>query len=183
MKTILYVLALMMLLPPAFAASAELSAGNGSGNADSNVQIPINLKSSVGVGSIDVEVSYDAKILQLESVDKGSLTGNSLMDYNSKMPGSVIIALADSEGVKGEGSIAILKFKTMGKEGERSAITIKSVKATEAATFIDVRIDTKDGSFSVISGGKGSSFIGTALIVIILVVIVLVVKRRGLKSK
>lgn len=177
-KLILYILAAMMLFSPAFAANAELSVGDVSGGAGSSVEIPLNLKSSVSIGSIDAVFSYDANILQLESVEKGSLSGNSMIDYNTKTPGSVAIAMADSGGVKGEGSVAVLKFKVLGKEGDRSAITITSASANEAATLIDVRLDTRAGSFSVSGGGIGLVGVIAAAIVI-LVVIVLLLKRKS----
>lgn len=180
-KLILYILAAMMLVSPAFAANAELSVGDVSGGAGSSVEIPLNLKSSASIGSIDAVVSYDANVLQLDSVEKGSLSGNSMIDYNDKTPGSVTIAMADSGGVKGEGSVAVLKFKVLGKEGDRSAITITSASANEAATLIDVRLDTRAGSFSVSGGGIG--LVGIVAVVVILVVIVLVIKRKGSKSK
>lgn len=190
MKAILYVVALIMIVSPAFAASAELSIGDVSGKAGSNVQIPINLKSSEGIGSIDAEISYDAAILQFDSVDKGSLTENSMMDYNPKTPGSVTIALVDSQGVKGEGSIAVLNFKVLGKEGDKSAIKIESASANEAATATDVLLDNKAGSFIVTAGGigagsvmGGSLVVGIVAVVVILVAVVLVLKRRGSKSK
>lgn len=180
-KSILYILALMVLVSPAFAANAELSIADVSGSTGGSVEIPLNLKSSVGIGSIDVVVSYDASILQLESVEKGSLTGNSMIDYNANTQGKVTVAIADSAGIKGEGSIAMLKFKVLGKEGDKSTIKIESAGANEAATLIDVRLDTRAGSFSVTGAGIGLVVI--VAIVAILVVIVLVIKRRGSKPK
>ncbi len=171
----------MMLVSPAFAANGELFISDVSGGSGSTVEIPLNLKSSVGIGSIDVVVSYDASVLQFESVEKGSLTGNSMIDYNAKTSGTVTLALADSAGVKGEGSVAILKFKVLGKEGDRSAITIKSASANEAATLIDVRLDTKAGSFSVAGGGMG--LVGIIAIVVVLAAIILVIKRKGSKTR
>lgn len=180
-KLILYILAAMILVSPAFAANAELSVGDVSGGAGSSVEIPLNLKSSVSIGSIDAVVSYDANVLQLESVEKGSLTGNSMIDYNVNTLGKVSIAIADSAGVNGEGSAAMLKFKVLGKEGDRSAINIESAGANEAATLIDVRLDTRAGSLSVSGGGIG--LVGIIAIVVVLAAIVLVIKRKGSKTK
>lgn len=181
-KLILYMLALMMLASPVFAASAELSIADVSGATGSNVEIPINLKSNVGIGSIDVVVSYDGTILQLESVDKGSLSGNSMIDYNTKSSGSVAIAMADSAGLKGDGSVALLKFKVLGKEGDTSIVKIESSSANEAATLVDVRLVTTAGNFSV-TGGTGMIGIIAVAALVILVIIVLVIKRKGSKPK
>ena len=171
----------MVLVSPAFAANAELFVSDVSGSAGSSVEIPINLKSSAGIGSIDAVVSYDASVLQLDSVEKGSLTGNSMIDYNTNTQGRVSLAMADSQGMKGEGSVAVLKFKVLGKEGDKSAINIESASANDAATLIDVRLDTKAGSFNATSGGFG--LVGIVAVVAILIVIVLVIKRRGSKPK
>lgn len=180
-KLILYILAAMMLVSPAFAANGELFVSDVSGGAGSTVEIPLNLKSSVGIGSIDIVVSYDASVLQLESIEKGSLTGNSMIDYNANTQGRVTIALADSQSMNGEGSVAVLKFKVLGKEGDKSAITITSASANEAATLIDVRLDTKAGSFSVTGGSIG--LIGIIAVGVVLAAIVLVIKRKGSKTK
>lgn len=185
MKVIIYtaVATLLLLASPAFAVNAELNIADVSGATGSSVEIPINLKSSVGIGSIDVVVSYDANMLQLESVEKGSLSSNSMIDYNAKTSGSVAIAMVDSGGVKGEGSVAVLKFKVLGKEGDRSTITIKSASANEAATLIDVRLDTKAGSFSV-AGGGGIGSLGIAVaVVVVLLAILMLIKRKGSKPK
>lgn len=181
-KLILYILALMMLVPPVFAANAELSIADVSGATGSNVEIPINLKSNVGIGSIDVVVSFDPTILKFDSVDKGSLSGNSMIDYNTKTSGSVAIAMADSQGLKGEGSAAVLKFTVLGKQGDTSIVKIESSSANEAATLVDVRLDTRAGNFSV-TGGTGMMGIIAVAAVVILVVIVLVIKRKGSKPK
>lgn len=179
-NTIIYIAVLLLLASPALAVNAELKIGDVSGGVGKSVEIPVNMKTSVAIGSVDLAISYDTSALQLESVAKGSLTGNGMFDYSSKTPGKVTIAMANPDGMKGDGSIALLKFKILGKEGDKSTVKIDSASANEAATFIDVRLDNKAGDISVV---KSTPAIGAVYALAILAFAAVVTRNRERKPK
>jgi hypothetical protein len=53
------------------------------------------------LASMDLDWSYNASVLKLIDVTKGSLTEKALFDWNEVSPGQLKIAFARSKGVTG----------------------------------------------------------------------------------
>ncbi len=116
----------------------------------SSVQIPLTLYGvRDNIGNMDMTLRYDSSVLEATEVIKGSLTGDSLYDYNI-IDGTIKISLADKDGFSGDGSVAHVRFDVIGAEGSFTALDIASLSANRA-DLTSVSIPTRDGVFKVIS--------------------------------
>ncbi|WP_167879431.1 LamG-like jellyroll fold domain-containing protein [Methanococcoides sp. NM1] len=114
------------------------------------VQIPLTLNGvRDNIGNMDMTLRYDSSVLVATEVVKGSLTSDSLFDYNI-IDGTIKISFADKDGFSGDGSIAHVRFNVVGAEGSSTALDIASLSANRA-DLTPVNIPTKDGVFKVIS--------------------------------
>ena len=117
----------------------------------STVQIPLILSGiQETVGNMDLTLYYDPEILEATEVIKGSLTTDTLFDYNIN-GGTARISLADNEGFSGDGSVAYVRFNVIGIEGSISPLDIESVLTNRAADYGQVNIPTSNGVFRVIA--------------------------------
>ena len=81
-------------------------------------KIPIIMCNAEDLANMDIDWSYNASVLKLINVTKGSLNEKALFDWNEVSPGKLKIAFARSKGVTGsKNSIAIMKFNIIGNPG------------------------------------------------------------------
>jgi hypothetical protein len=116
------------------------------------VQIPIDIVNASLVGNMDIKVSYDPSVLQGINVTKGSLTAGSLFDSNI-VDGTISIAFVDSAGISGDGSLAVMQFKVVGKSGDSSEL-IATVSANKVQAGEAMTIKVKNGLFTVEDADK-----------------------------
>jgi hypothetical protein len=117
----------------------------------SMIQIPLTLKGAKEkIGNIDLTLTYDPSVLKAHDTIKGSLTANSIFDYNAGIPGTIKISLADKAGFEGDGSVAYVIFTVVGTAGTSSLLKIASVIANRAGDMIEVKLATQDGTFKVL---------------------------------
>ena len=79
------------------------------------------------VGSMDIVLKYDTNVLSAVDVEAGALGKNTLIESNTARDGEVIIALADSSGINGDGAVASVAFEVIGDAGTTSALTLDEV--------------------------------------------------------
>ena len=87
------------------------------------VEIPIMMCNAKALANMDLDWSYDASVLKIIDVTKGSLNKKALFDWNEASPGKLKTYFASSKGVTGSGSIAVMKFEVIGNPGATSTIT------------------------------------------------------------
>ena len=113
----------------------------------STAEVPINLEGASEVGSMDIVLKYDANVLCAVDVEAGALGKNALIESNTARDGEVIIALADSSGINGDGAVASVTFEVIGDAGTTSPLTLEAVlvhnidlgeiiPTTECGTFL-----------------------------------------------
>ena len=100
------------------------------------VEIPIIMCNAKDLANMDLDWSYDASVLKLIDVTKGSLTKKALFEWNEVSAGKLKIAFASSKGVSGSGSIAVMKFEVIGNTGAKSTITgtVDTASKTDGST-------------------------------------------------
>jgi hypothetical protein len=76
---------------------------------------------------MDIILNYDADALSAVDVEAGELGKNALIGSNTARDGAVIIALADSTGINGDGAVASVAFEVIGDVGTTSALTLEAV--------------------------------------------------------
>lgn len=113
------------------------------------IQIPILMMTQQDIGSMDLELSYDPKILKVEDVIDGSLVKNSLVESNIERDGLIYVAVVDTNGFKGEGSIVHIKFSVVAPEG-RSELNIEDSSITDPDGN-PISLSTYDGEFLVVN--------------------------------
>ena len=103
------------------------------------------------VGNMDITLSYDPSVLEVREVVKGSLTKDSLFEYNI-LQGITKISLADREGFTGDGSVLYLNCHVIGPEFSSSPLEIEEVSAHEE-NYEALALPTVNGSFEVTASG------------------------------
>ncbi|MBN1191089.1 MAG: hypothetical protein JXA46_15135 [Dehalococcoidales bacterium] len=119
------------------------------------IQIPLMLKGTAGkIGNMDLTLNYDPAVLRAEKAIKGSLSTNSLFDFNLISADTIKISLADKAGFEGDGSVAYVVFNIMGQAGDSSSLEIRSATANLVGYLTPVNLTTQDGVFTVQGTGQ-----------------------------
>lgn len=155
------------------AASTRAAAGQ-------SVSIPIDLRGARDIGAMHLELVFDAAILQPDTVERGALLGggNALMESNTSYPGRVVISLISLQGISGDGTVAMVRFRVLGKGGQQSALRFESSRAWERTNHIDVVVNEEAGQVTVQSGWP-LLLIAAGLALLVLLIVVFFLRRRG----
>ena len=114
---------------------------------DKEAKVPINLENASNIGSLQVELSYDASVLQATQVEAEELGKNALIESNMDNAGIIIIGIVDSSGINGSGSIVSISFDVLEKDAA-SSVTIKNAAAHDVNTLVDLPTSLTQGSFA-----------------------------------
>jgi hypothetical protein len=125
-----------------------LITGCSGGKGNGMVDVAINVQNAPGVGSLQMELVYDASLLEVTGVKPEKLASNAMVESNTGSPGRVIIGIVDSAGINGQGPLVTVSFKVVGK-GESCPITLENIAAYRATTLIDIGLKVTNGSVSV----------------------------------
>ncbi|NQE54725.1 hypothetical protein C5S29_14135 [ANME-1 cluster archaeon GoMg3.2] len=142
-------LCLLCLVALASAGGLTVSVSDITGAKGSTVEVPINLEGSTEVGSMDIVLNYDADVLCAVDVEAGALGKNALIESNTANDGAVIIALADSSGINGDGTVASVAFEVIGDAGTTSYLTLEAV-LVHNLDLAEIIPNTESGTFLVI---------------------------------
>lgn len=90
------------------------------------VQVPIWLLQAKNVANMNWTLTYDTRVAVVEAiVTKGNLL-EGLFEYNANEAGTIRFAFAQTNGVNGTGTVAVLKFKAVGEPGSKTPFTLES---------------------------------------------------------
>jgi len=127
-------------------AAVTISVPDLTGPSGGSVIVPINTSSASGLGiiGIDITLSYDSGILPTVS---GVATSTWPMAYNV-VNGQVIIGMANSTELSGEGTIINVEFGISGQAtgGQTSPLILANLSLNEGS----VSADTTDGTLTVV---------------------------------
>ncbi|MCK4732253.1 MAG: hypothetical protein KAT65_07325 [Methanophagales archaeon] len=112
------------------------------------VEIPIMMCNAKELANMDLDWSYDAAVLKIIDVTKGSLNKKALFDWNEVSAGKLKISFASSKGVTGSGSIAVMKFEVIGKPGDTSTLT-GTVTTASKTDGSKISVGVNPGKFTV----------------------------------
>jgi TolB protein len=96
-------------------SSTTIEFGSAEGVPESEVQIPVKISNADRLGAISLLLNYPSDVLEVVDVIPGSLTQNSLMDYNVQGD-NISVGIVDSEGISGNGSLLYIKFRVLEQE-------------------------------------------------------------------
>ena len=142
---------LLLLLVVTAGAQAPLTVqvSNVTARPGATVEVPIEVAGAANVGAMHIELSYDAGVLQAIEVKPGSLAGSAMLESNLSMPGQVIIGLVDAAGLNGDGSVAVIVFQIVGREGDTSSLTLENLATHDATTRDALAVQGINGIFQV----------------------------------
>ncbi|WP_406661452.1 cohesin domain-containing protein [Methanolobus sp. ZRKC3] len=179
MKRILLLVSLLCLVSLASAQDMTVSVSDTTGAAGGIVEVPVNLEGATDVGSMDISLMYDPAVLQAVGVEAGELGGNAYIESNTGNEGEVIIALADSSGINGDGTVVVVSFKVLGSVGSSSHLTLNEV-SVHNTDLVEVISPTTDGTLSVTEEASEGAGYGSMVVMTMaaIVMALFVVKRR-----
>jgi len=144
-RTLLIALLAVVIIVPAVSC---IKTARKSGSTTGQVTVPINANNAGNLGSLEFEVVYNPAVLQPESVTKGELADNAMIDFSLARSGRVWVALVDSNGLSGSGSLAIINFRRVGSGQTSAVLTLENVRAHNATTLVDIITSTTAGSLT-----------------------------------
>ena len=148
MKRILLLVSLLCLISLASAQDMTVSVSDTTGAAGGIVEVPITVEGAADVGSMDITLMYDPAVLQAVGVEAGELGGNAYIESNTGNEGEVIVALADSSGINGDGAVVVVSFEVLGEVGSSSSLTFGDV-SVHNTDLVEVISPSIDGTLSV----------------------------------
>jgi hypothetical protein len=88
-------------------------------------QIPLLINNAENIANMDVELQFDPEVVEVLSVTPGSLVQDALFDYNMGED-KIKFAFISSDGISGNGSLALITFKVVGVPGNETTIIISA---------------------------------------------------------
>jgi len=128
-------------------------------NAQNNTEIyvPVKVRNAENLRNMDIELSFDSNVLRAKEVNSGTLTQNSLLESNI-VGDAVKIAFVDSQGIRGNGSVATIVFEVIGNPGSQSTLVLTASGNDVNGDRID--FSTGNGIVSVVSTTAQSEVAG-----------------------
>jgi hypothetical protein len=114
-----------------------------------NVNVPIHLTGAENIGSLEFVLTYDPSILEVTGVEAGGLAQSALFDYGTRSPGRLWAGLIDSEGINGDGPVAVVSFKVIGPGASTSPLALENITTYDASSLLDILTNATSGSFTV----------------------------------
>jgi hypothetical protein len=175
MKKLLALIGLLLVVSFGSAAGLTVSVSDTTGAPGDTVEVPINLEGASNVGSMDIVLTYDSNVLRAVAVEAGKLAKTALIESNTAEGGGIIIALADSSGITGDGEVATISFEVLGDSGTTSPLTLESVSVSNTE-LVELVATTESGTFSVEKPRLGDA--STLILAIAALIIALFVIER-----
>ena len=114
-----------------------------------NVNVPIHLTGAENIGSLEFVLTYDPSVLEVSGVEAGGLAQSALFDFGTRSPGRLWAGLIDSEGINGDGPIAVVSFKVVGPDASTSLLALENITTYDASSLLDILTNATSGSFTV----------------------------------
>ena len=114
-----------------------------------NVNVPIHLTGAENIGSLEFVLTYDPSVLEVSGVEAGGLAQSALFDFGMRSPGRLWVGLIDSEGINGDGPIAVVSFKVVGPGASTSLLALENITTYNASSLLDILTNATSGSFTV----------------------------------
>lgn len=116
------------------------------------VHIPIQAQDAEYVGSLHVELAYDATVLEATRVEMGELADDAMIEYNVDRPGQVVIGVISGTGMSGSGAAAAVTFEVKGAGNATSILDLHNVAAHDAVSLAEIPTGVLSGSFATEDG-------------------------------
>jgi hypothetical protein len=166
------------------AASVTLIAPSCQGATGAEIKAPIQAREAEGIGSLQMEVVYDPTLVEPLEVEEGKLLPGAMLAFNVVEPGRLRVAVVGDpqKPVRGDGELAVVKFKILGAAGKQGPLSIEHARAWEQTNdALDMLVKLEPGKFSIERAGMPPWMI-VAVGVGLLAVLVLMLVARNKKA-
>lgn len=127
------------------------------------------------VGAMHLELAYDSSVLAAKDVAKGPLlSNNSLLEFNARQPGRMIIGLVSLGGVEGDGQLLTVKFLVHGPAGTDSPLNLENASAWQRTSHLDEIVVPQSGKL-VVGNAPYTGFMPPLYVALLLAAALLVV--------
>ena len=113
------------------------------------VEVPVYLAGANNIGSLEFVLVYEPTVLEVANVEPGPLARNALVEFGTRTSGRLWAGLIDTNGLQGDGPVAIVSFDVVGHQPSSSTLTLENVLAYDATSLLDVLTEASAGSFVV----------------------------------
>jgi hypothetical protein len=131
-----------------------LTVEDASGRPDATAKVNLSISSPSGIGAMDLQLRYDPTVVRFASAETGPSAADALFEANEVAPGRLLVALADVNGLSGDGTLAVLTFDVVGAVGDQTAIAPEAVRAYHYEALTDIPLRTAGGEVSVVAGSN-----------------------------
>jgi hypothetical protein len=154
------------------APSLEVSPGQ-------EVEVPVSLKGAPGLAAMELDLAYDAAVLEPLGADLGPLGANALLEAGLRKPGVVILSLATAQaGPKGDGELLTVRFRAKGGAGQATPLQFKNVRAWRSDNELEIPLELVDGQLVVKSAFPWQWIVAAVLGAIVLLLAIAALTRR-----
>lgn len=113
------------------------------------VEVPVYLSGANNIGSLEFVLVYEPTVLEIANVEPGPLARNALVEFGARTSGRLWAGLIDTNGLHGDGPVAIVTFNVIGQQSSSSALRLENVLAYNASSLLDVLTEASAGNFVV----------------------------------
>ena len=165
----------------ALAEQVEVTVSNAQGSNGSTIEVPIMIRNADDVGSMDIVMTYDPTILEVDSITKGDLN-QGMISSDTDTSGILSIAIADQDGITGDGEISIVSFTVMNETGS-SPLVLEEVYVYDI-NGLEIDASAQGGTFTVtkLESDPKAESPGFELMVLLLGIICIILIFRGRKK-
>lgn len=114
-----------------------------------SVDVPVYLNGANNVGSLEFVLVYEPGVLEVTKVERGALAHNAIIDFGNRTSGRLWVGLIDTDGINGDGPVAVISFNVVGQDADGSPLALESVLTYDATTLLDILTEPSSGSFVV----------------------------------
>ncbi len=111
------------------------------------LEVPIVTENAPDVGAMHIDLAYDPAVLKAVDVEKGSITGNAMIESSVEVSGWVIIEIVDSSGINGLGPLAVVTFELVGTPDMITPLELMNLEAWDAQSVSAIGVDSLVGYF------------------------------------
>jgi hypothetical protein len=136
MRKTIFVLSLIFLFLSANAFAANISMPVTKADTGAVVIVPINIDDATGVAGFQFTITYDVSVLNATGTVVGDITSGWMITRNMSDTGQIKVAGFDTSlnGLGStSGSLVKLKFKVVGKSGNKSSLKFVDCKLSDTA--------------------------------------------------
>lgn len=134
----------------ALASTVTLVADASTGAVGTAVELPIVVRKSMNLGALEFELRYDPEVLEVREVVAGPMLASAMLSSHVQEPGRLVVALASSESVEGDGLLLKVQATVRPTTKASSPLTWEKVRAWENRIELpEMLVTSEPGSFQV----------------------------------